>query len=341
MSSSKFQASIFSVLIVLFALVLFAAPARAQRETSLPGTTLEIIGQVRIENDGSQRGVPIENVLVRLERFGSGLVNQTALDSTGRFRFAGLTPGQYLVYASASGFLSSREQVELDARMMRRAQVFLSLVPDTSLSARNAAGAPALFDARVPANAQREYAKGRAELAERRAQRAIQHFARAIEIYPDYYEAHFALGTTHMNLAQWAEAESSLLRALNINPRAVVAQTSLGEVYRRQERYQDAERILSEALRVDNDSWQGHFTLGRVYFAQGNLQKAGQHIARTIELKPNFADARLIAGNIFLQAGLRPNAIVEYEEYLRLAPTGEFAPRIRQLVQQLRTAPNP
>jgi len=45
----------------------------------------------------------------------------------------------------------------------------------------------------------------------------------------------------------------------------------------------------------------------------------------------------LLAGNIFVRAHLPENAIIEYEEYLRLDPKGQFAAEIRQLVQTLKS----
>jgi len=48
-------------------------------------------------------------------------------------------------------------------------------------------------------------------------------------------------------------------------------------------------------------------------------------IERTLQLKPDFAEAHLLAGNILLRLNQLQRAQVEYEEYLHLAPKGEDA----------------
>jgi hypothetical protein len=52
-------------------------------------------------------------------------------------------------------------------------------------------------------------------------------------------------------------------------------------------------------------------------------------------LKPDFAEAHLLAGNILLRLEQRERALVEYQEYLRLEPKGEFAAPTRELVDKL------
>ena len=91
-----------------------------------------------------------------------------------------------------------------------------------------------------------------------------------------------------------------------------------------------------ESLKLDNDSWEGNFTLGRVYWELKDIPKAGRYVARSIELQPSVAEGHLLAGNIFIRAGLPDNALVEYEEYLRLAPKGDFAAQARELVDKLK-----
>jgi len=63
--------------------------------------------------------------------------------------------------------------------------------------------------------------------------------------------------------------------------------------------------------------------------------KAGRSVGRTLQLKPDFAEAHLLAGNVLLRLGQNQRAQLEYEEYLRLAPKGEYAAEARELVQKL------
>jgi tetratricopeptide (TPR) repeat protein len=54
-----------------------------------------------------------------------------------------------------------------------------------------------------------------------------------------------------------------------------------------------------------------------------------------LQLKPDFAEAHLLAGNILLKVNQQERALAEYNEYLRLDPKGEFASATRELVEKL------
>lgn len=144
------------------------------------------------------------------------------------------------------------------------------------------------------------------------------------------------LGQLYMDISQWEKAEASLREAVRIDPKAVLALTSLGEVYRREKKYEEGQTILEEALKLDNNSWESNFTLGRIHWELKDIAKAGRYVARSIELQPDFPEGHLLAGNIFIRAGLPENAVIEYEEYLRLAPKGEFSEQTKTLVDKLK-----
>lgn len=96
-----------------------------------------------------------------------------------------------------------------------------------------------------------------------------------------------------------------------------------------------ATETLLSGLKLDDKSWNGYFTLARLYWDQENIAKAGPAIGNTLQLKPDFAEAHLLAGNILLRINQQERALVEYNEYLRLDPKGEFAVQTRELVQTL------
>ena len=324
-----------TVLRILFFVVVtcfFAGQTYAQRDNDpmAPGSFYEISGQIR-----SVDNRPVENVMVRVETSTGVLVDQGTADNMGRFRFIRLRPGQYKVFATAAGSTAAPQSVDL-SRVSPRVHVLLQLVPDSSTFRARASEGRWVIDARVPGEARSALDKGRAAVAEKKTDAAITHLQKAIRIYPDYYEAHMMLGELYMEASQWEKAEASLKEAVRIDPKAVAALTSLGEVYRREKKYEDAEKTLEHALKLDNNSWESNFTLGRIYWELKDIPKAGRYVARSIELQPNMAEGHLLAGNIFMRAGLPDNALIEYEEYLRLAPKGEFSAQAQTLVDKLK-----
>jgi tetratricopeptide (TPR) repeat protein len=324
-----------SFLISQLLIVLVCASVYGQRErdtwsTSSP-SSFEVSGQVRLVESGQAAS----RIQVRLERFGGGIVDQIDTDSSGRFRFPNLQRGYYRVIITAPGYRPMQQDADL--QVIFRAHLLFELVTDTSRNPSGAAPLTDVIDAKVPADAREEFARGRAAAAKKDRALAVEHFQKAVSLYPPFFAAHMLLGTTFMDDRKWVDAEQSLLRAVEQKPDDAFTTVALGEVYWRQKRYQEAEKTLLDGLKLDENSWHGHFTLARLYYEQNEILKAAAPIGHTLQLKPDFAEAHLLAGNILLKLNQRERAAFEYEEYIRLAPKGEFAAEARNLVQRLKS----
>jgi tetratricopeptide (TPR) repeat protein len=320
---------------IILALILMWSNALQAQRSDRP-VSAEVHGQVRIAHGGSSA----DEVLVRLESFKGGLVGEVRTDRLGKFRFSGLVPDQYIVTVHAPGFKDTQQQVDLQTTTSEYVQ--LQLVPDKPLPSNAEAGSTKLINANVPAEARKEFEKSEAVLSagetKQNLEEAVRHLDKAVSLYPNFFEAQLELGTLYMDMQQWEKAEQALHRAIEINSRSSNALFALGEVYRRQKRYAEAERSLQEGLKLDDKSPLGHFTLGRVYWDKGELAKAGPQVGQALQLKPDYAEAHLLAGNILLRARQPENALTEFEEYLRLAPKGEFASQARELANKIKRA---
>lgn len=313
-------------------LLLGASPALAQRDRDSYSSSplVEIYGQIQVPEGRATT----PDIVVRLERFSGGVLDQMPPDHQGKFRFTNLQRGYYTIEVIAPGYKQAQQQA--DMQVVSRTYLVFELVPDKADAATPQPNS--VIDARVPSEAQSEFAKARAALQDKKTKEAVQHLSKAIGLYPQFFEAQFLLGTVYMDALSWDDAATALRRALEIKPDSAMTLFSLGEVYRREKQYADAEKVLQDGLKLDDDSWQGHFALARVYWEQNEVLKAAPHVGRTLQLKPDFADAHLLAGNLFVRLNLLDRALTEYDEYLRLAPKGEAAEQTRQLAQKIRKA---
>ena len=318
-------------LLIVAAFLFLVPPALAQRErdTYSPNTQgFEVSGEVRF----TETGVIAVNVPVRLERFSGGLIDQITTDNRGRFRFPGLQRGYYRVIVNTPGYRPAQQ--DADMQVVARVYLLFELTSDASKNG----GIPMLtevIDARVPAEAREAFNNGRNALTKKSYREAVGHFEKAIFAYTNFFDAQLLLGISFMDLKEWENAEKALLRAVEIKPENGGAKIYLGEVYWRQKRLTDAEQTLREGLKLDEKSWHGHFTLGRLYWDMGEVAKAGGPIGMTLQLKPDLAEAHLLAGNILLRVNQRERALVEYKEYLKLAPKGEFVAQVQELVRRV------
>jgi len=314
----------------LLVIVLLSVTVVAQRErdtwTSGP-MTLEVTGQVR----DAQSGDAVRNAPVRLERFSGGLAEQMATDSDGKFRFSGLGRGYYNVVIIAPGYAAAQQTADLQV-VFKQYLVF-------ELTRQRSTGATLsgshIIDARVPELAREEYFSAHKALAEKRTADVIRHLEKAVALYAEFFEARLMLATAYLDQRDWQKAEAAFKKGHELKPGDGHSLLGLGEVYWRQKRYDEAETALLEGLKIEQKSWHGHFTLGRLYWEQGAINKAAPAIGRSLQLKPDFAEAHLLAGNILLRLEQPERALVEYQEYLRIDPSGEFAMATRELVKKL------
>ena len=319
-------------LLALLVGLLNCSTAWAQRErdtyTTPSANAFEVLGQVR--QSGS--GLPATRISVRLERFGGGVVDQIDTDGSGRFRFANLQRGYYRVVVNTPGYRPMQQDADL--QVVFRAFLVFELTEE-----KPSAGVLLdVIDARAPTEAREALIRGRTALAKKLYRDATEHLQRAIVIYPQFYEAHLLLGTAYVDQREWKKAEGVFQKALELKADSVAPMLALGEVYWRERRYDEAEQTLLAGLKLDERAWTGYFTLARLYWDQGNIAKAAPAIGHTLQLKPGFAEAHLLAGNILLRVDQPQRALAEYQEYLRLEPKGEFAAETHELVNKLNKA---
>lgn len=321
--------------LITFLLTLACCPVFGQSSQPLfsPAQPVQITGYLRYAN-----GSPANEVVVRLDRFSGGYVTDVRTDRLGKFRFTGLSPQQYNVVIHHPGYRNIEREVNLI--MVAAENLQLALIPDESEvgTKPRPVTSKLVLDASVPAEARKEFERADAILATQKKEstgKAMVHLQKALMLYPNFLEAQLKLGGAYMDLQQWDNAEQALKRALEINPKTVNAYLALGEVYLRQKKYSEAEKALRDGLIIEDRSWQGHFALARLYYTKGDLARAGRQVVLTIQLNDSFPEARLLAANIYLKINNRQGALGQFQEYLRLAPKGEFAAQARQMVQRL------
>lgn len=323
---------------VFLAIMLCQAVVLGQGQTR----RVEIHGQVRF----AEGGTPAEHVIVRLESYdGGGAVTEAFTDSSGKFQFSSLPPAQYLVRVRQSGYRDAQQTVDMTTSS--NGLVFLQLLRDASSS--STISKPGTIDANVPAAAQKEFDKGVSALAEggkEKTSLAVKCFEKAVSLYPKFVDARFRLGTAYMDLGEWDKAEHALLATIEVDANASNAFFALSEIYLQQNKIADAEQVLVKGLAMQDQSYFGHLNLARVYWTKANetkdpaqtkpaLEKSYEEVKRALTLKPDLAGAHLLKGNLLLRAGRAADAVAEFNEYLRLEPSGTFANQTRTLIEKI------
>jgi tetratricopeptide (TPR) repeat protein len=167
--------------------------------------------------------------------------------------------------------------------------------------ARQAAGAY-LAEAGARHPGQAEFILGLSYHRQRLYESAHGHFARALELEPDYVTTLFFHGFTLLNLGRLHEARTALESYLARGPGDPEAAFGLGLVALEQDRVDDAERAFQRAIALaraaagtgpvlspaaSEDLARYHARLADVHLRRGDLPKARADLERSVELWPD------------------------------------------------------
>lgn len=119
------------------------------------------------------------------------------------------------------------------------------------------------------------------------AEAAIQYFRKAVELKPDYAEAHWRLGLAHHHKKDYAEAAREIREALKYDPKGVEAYLSLASVYKDQKKYAEAVQYLKQATGVAPKDFRSHKELAKIY----EEQKRNDDAIRSYEEAINLLNA--------------------------------------------------
>ncbi len=113
----------------------------------------------------------------------------------------------------------------------------------------------------------------------------------AIEIEPDYADAHNCLGFALFQTGQFADAISHFQAALKIRPDFASAHNNLGMALLRTGQLDEAASHFQEALRIQPDLADAQNNLGVALLQKGQPEAAVTHYRLAIELKPGYLGA--------------------------------------------------
>jgi len=178
--------------------------------------------------------------------------------------------------------------------------------------------------------------------------------SRALELNPNLFVVHNALGGLYSQTGKYDEAEASYTESLRINPQNVQALTGLSDVYRLLQRADEAEETLIGAVGLEPGNWAVYNHLGYFYFRQGRYAEAAEQYAMVVSIDNmsmrgygNLAVSYMMGGN-FAEAApafarsieLEPQASAYSNLGLMQYYLGDYDDAARSLRSAIDLAPN-
>jgi tetratricopeptide (TPR) repeat protein len=316
---------------VLFSLLLLAPfTSSAQQQEPLKKI---LSGYIREEGSGhiiSEARIELQNAMGTPIAFAYS-------DGNGMYEFDDI-PGDCYVSVQHDGYAPLREYVRPDGSGHVYKDVMLRIAGRESAS--KSGGPVSEHQLSIPPKARELFEKGVQLVVEKSDYRgAVAQFARAIARYPSYYEAYAAMGLAQNKMGDAAAAEVALRKSVELSaekyPQAMI---DLASMYNGQKRFTDAEPLFRKVIAVDPSSWRGQFELAVALSGQRRFTEAVACALAARDLKPDNPQIYLLLYNLHIRTNDFPGALRDTESYLKLAPDGAAADRVRRMQEQVQKA---
>jgi len=301
------------------------------------------LGQTQYRIEGVVYGPdsrPLPNILVSLQNSSRAQIAQDITNSDGRYQFSGIVAGTYyvIVKPAQDQFHPVLQQVELMDTSRGGSSMSSERVDFTLRGSAPSASPGTLFAQSVPPEAEREYLVAMKSVGKGDKEDALQHLAKAIEVFPTYFLALQQRGLLYVELAKPKEAIEALTNAIKINPKSAEAHLGLGMAYVSLDQLQAAIAELNISRSLDPRLFRTYLYLGMAFIGIEDLDAAEQALkqAYTLGGPADGRAAHLYLASIYDKRKQYQKAINELETYLRENPKATNAPKIREAIQKLK-----
>lgn len=315
---------------VLFSLLLLApASSSTFGQGQIPEKKV-LSGYIRDEASGHI----IDAARIELQNAMGTPISFAYSDGNGTYEFDDI-PGDCYVSVQHDGYESVREYIRPDGSGHVYKDILLR--PVAGASGSKSVNPISQHELSVPPKAREFFAKGVQLIVDKSDYRgAVTEFARAIAKYPTYYEAYAAMGLAQNRMGDATAAETALRKSIELSaekyPQAMV---DLAAMFNVQKRFSDAEPLLRKAIAVDASSWRGQFELAVALSGQHRFKEAVTSASAARDLKPENPSIYLLLYNLHIRTEDFPGALRDTESYLKLAPDGATADRVRRMQDQV------
>ena len=299
--------------------------------------TFSIAGVVR---DGATNGT-VDGAKVELHSITGGVVATMFTGMTGNFQFDGISSGGYNLVIDQAGYATVTQDVEIQDSPLMGIQIDLKRAGGDKVSAPPGSGPKvSAHELAVPRKAQEAMEKGMALLYDKSDFRgSVAEFERAVQAYPDFYEAYAQMGVAYVNLKDNTAAETALRKSYDLSGgKYISACFLLAKLLSFSQRFAEAEPIARRGVEVDPNSWQANEELGRALVGLNRFQDAEQYALNADKEKPDQPAIQLLLADIHSHVRNYPALLDNLNAYLRVAPTGAQAEKIRPMRDQLQQA---
>jgi tetratricopeptide (TPR) repeat protein len=192
---------------------------------------------------------------------------------------------------------------------------------------------------RIPSKALKEFERARKAFQAGDIHTSAEHLQRALQIYPDFIDAHNALGIRFVQTGEYQKALAEHEIALSLDPRNAQTHQNLSFAFLLLNRYQEAEAEARQAMDLDPQPPAPRYFLARALIGQRHVTP--EAIQMLQESENAFPNASLVLAQIHFEHGRTDQVIAALRHYLQSPPDPENKQKAECWVARLSQQPSP
>lgn len=297
---------------------------------------LTIQGQVSLPEGG-----PAGRAVVILTS-SDGVPRQAYTTEHGRFEFQGLPEGSYsLIARSLIDETLKTERIETDTSRTATGSLNVNLIlhKETNSGAIRKAGVVNVAEAeqKIPKESRSAFRQAIKFREINEPERALQSLDRAIELYPEYYQALAERGDIYVIQRKLPEAAADFERALKINARFGPALRGAGYCKLEKREFGHAIKYLEQSIVVQPEYANTYLLLGIAYLETDQRPESKAALLKALSFNtPRELRAHIYLGNLFAREHMFGEAAGELRKYLEARPDDPDAETLRAVESQWR-----
>lgn len=150
--------------------------------------------------------------------------------------------------------------------------------------------------------------------------KALEHYIKATHAAPDFSSAHFNLGLLLLKNNELDAAKIQFNNVLELNPESIEAQFYLGVLHLEANELEQAEQALQKVIHQNNEHVEALVNLGVIALKREQNQIAVDYFTKALALDNDEMDARNNLAATFMHHDRFENALMHYDVLLQKEP---------------------
>jgi tetratricopeptide (TPR) repeat protein len=289
------------------------------------------MGHARLEGEVTPAGQGSGLTVELYDPSNNLLIERAFITHSGRFDFMNLSAGDFGIrLTDQTGNVITQEYIRVGD-----AGNFVTLrLPVQTVAAKAPPGTVSLsqLSHKVPKEARKQFEKSLKAKKKGRVDESIACLEKALEIDPDYMEAHVNLAAALLRKGQTSEAMLHLERAIELDPASGPAFLNLAIAYLEQGRPEDAERAARQAYKLDPTNPKPRYILA---LALKELKQEDEALRLLSTVEDEIPRARVSAARILAERGQNADAADELRQYLVTVQNEQERARVERWLARL------